>query len=450
MLQKILIANRGEIACRIIRTCQKKGIKTVAVYSDADSNSMHRSLADEAVYIGGSRSAESYLNTQNILKAATDTGAEGIHPGYGFLAESPEFASNVVKEGLVWLGPSANAIRLMGDKQKARESALEAGVPVLPGTGIIKTKDATTIAERVGYPLLVKAAAGGGGIGMRLVNKKEELNNIIKETQSQANSAFGSDNIYLEKYISNARHIEIQIFGFGTHAIHMYERDCSIQRRFQKIIEETGAPNLKEEVKKEMYKAAIALAEHVHYTGLGTVEFILDADTNKFYFLEMNTRIQVEHPITEKITGLDLVGLQIDYASNNMSSFSQRKITRSGHSIECRIYAEDPSRNFFPSPGTLERFELPKEQNGVRIDTGYRENDVITPFYDPLLAKVITHSTDRVLAINAMKKALKDIKIDGIKTNLAFLLSSLEHFDFQNGTYDTNFIRKNQQELINT
>src|SRR5690625_2314949 len=269
MSKKILIANRGEIACRIIKTCKERGIKTVAVYSDADQNSLHRSLADEAVHIGGSRSSDSYLNIKNILKAAKVTKADAIHPGYGFLAESPKFAKKVTKEGLLWIGPSPDTIQLMGDKQKARKSAQEAGIPVLPGTDVITINDATEKAEKIGYPLLVKAAAGGGGIGMQLVNKREELNSIIKTTQSQANSAFGNDSIYLEKFIKKARHIEIQIFGFGSHAVHMYERDCSIQRRFQKIVEETEAPNLPIGIKKEMYEAAVALAQHVKYTGLG-------------------------------------------------------------------------------------------------------------------------------------------------------------------------------------
>jgi len=268
MSKKILIANRGEIACRIIKTCKERGIKTVAVYSDADQNSLHRSLADEAVHIGGSRSADSYLNIKNILKAAKVTKADAIHPGYGFLAESPKFAKKVTKEGLLWIGPSPDTIQLMGDKQKARKSAQEAGIPVLPGTDVITINDATEKAEKIGYPLLVKAAAGGGGIGMQLVNKREELNSIIKTTQSQANSAFGNDSIYLEKFIKKARHIEIQIFGFGSHAVHMYERDCSIQRRFQKIVEETEAPNLPIGIKKEMYEAAVALEQHVKYTGL--------------------------------------------------------------------------------------------------------------------------------------------------------------------------------------
>lgn len=452
MLKKVLIANRGEIACRVIRACRTLGVASVAVYSDADADSPHVCLADERVHIGPSRSALSYLDSAKILDAARQTGADAVHPGYGFLAENSEFASAVIAQGLTWIGPRPESIREMGNKQNARELAIKAGVPVVPGTGRL---DATnpevllTQAESVGFPLLVKAAAGGGGIGMRQVFEPSKLIAAAAATQSQAKAAFGSDEIFLERFIPCARHVEVQIFGFDSTAVHMYERDCSLQRRFQKVVEEAPAPDMPLAVRKKMQKAAIDLAVSVGYQGAGTVEFIFDVNTKEFFFLEMNTRIQVEHPVTEMITGLDLVAMQLQYAGGVLKAMGQNEIQSSGHAIECRLYAENPQKNFMPSPGKLSVFDLSAIDSAqIRIETGYEQGGEITPFYDPMVAKIVAYGADRSQAIELMVRALECVRIEGIKTNLDFLIACMKHAAFRAGQVSTGFIEEHKDSLL--
>lgn len=452
MLKKVLIANRGEIACRIIRACNKLGIKSVAVYSDADSNLPHVRMADESVHIGPSRSALSYLDIEKILGAAEQTGADAVHPGYGFLAENAEFAAAVIAKGLIWVGPQPDSIRAMGNKQNARNLAIQAGVPVVPGSDKLDAADADSLlekAEQVGFPLLVKAAAGGGGIGMRQVFEPAKLVAAATATQSQAKAAFGSEEIFLERFIPRARHVEVQVFGFGTTAVHMYERDCSLQRRFQKIIEEAPAPGIPTSVRQQMQDAAINLAVSVEYQGAGTVEFIYDVDDETFFFLEMNTRIQVEHPVTEMITGLDLVAMQLQYAGGDLEPLEQEKIVQSGHAIECRLYAENPQKGFLPSPGPLSVFDYVDAQSDkIRIETGYDQGEVITPFYDPMIAKIVAHGSDRDNAIANMLRALQAIKIEGIKTNIEFLIACMEHEAFRSVELSTGFVEANLSSLV--
>jgi len=451
MLKKVLIANRGEIACRVIKACRKLGIGSVAVYSDADVHSPHVRMADESVHIGPARSAESYLQAAKILAAARQTGADGIHPGYGFLSENALFAQAVIDAGITWVGPEPQSIRNMGHKQNARELAIKAGVPVVPGSGRLDSSDMTSVtqeASRIGYPLLVKAAAGGGGIGMRQVNECAQLEAAIGATQSQAVSAFGNGDIFLEKYVARARHVEVQVFGFGNKAIHVFDRDCSLQRRFQKIIEEAPAPDIPPDVRSGMHRAAVALAESVQYQGAGTVEFIFDVDARDFYFLEMNTRIQVEHPVTEMITGLDLVAMQLLYAGGKLETLQQHEVVQQGHAIECRLYAENPDKNFMPSPGTLTKFALPDPKTGIRIETGYEQGSEITPFYDPMIAKIVAHGADREKAVESMIAALNSTGIEGLRTNKAFLIACLTHQAFNMREVSTRFVNEHINELV--
>lgn len=452
-MKKVLIANRGEIACRIIRSCRELGIKTVAVHSEADAGALHVALADEAYDIGPAKAAESYLRADKILEVAKACGADGIHPGYGFLAENFEFAKAVGEAGLTWIGPKPATIEDMGDKERARALAQSAGVPVLPGSprfGVNDLDGLEEAAEKVGYPLLVKASAGGGGIGMRLVEKPEDLVKVVEATQTMAERSFGDGTIFLERYVPKARHVEIQVFGFGDgRAVHLFERECSIQRRFQKIIEESPAPGLPAETRDAMAKAAVSLAGQERYRGAGTVEFVVDADTGEFFFLEMNTRIQVEHPVTEAITGMDLVGLQIRLAAGeDLSAITQDSIKRTGHAVECRIYAENPDKMFLPSPGTLDTLEFPPEGNGVRIDTGVREGDKITPYYDPMIAKVICHGADRAEAIDRSIEALKKTRLEGLVCNIPFLIRTLEHDAFRAGDTHTSFVDAHKADLL--
>src|SRR5262245_19036266 len=379
-MKKVLIANRGEIACRAIRSCRALGLKTVAVYSEADGKALHVAEADEAQPIGPAPAKQSYLVADNILSAARASGADAVHPGYGFLAENSGFARAVAAAGLTWIGPTPDSIDDMGDKERARLLARAAGVPILPGSARFTPGDLAGLdeaASTVGFPLLVKAAAGGGGIGMRRVDRPEDLAKVVEATQTLAGKSFGDGTIYLERRLAKARHIEIQVFGFGDgRAVHLFERECSIQRRFQKIIEETPSPGLKPATRAAMAEAAVALVRQERYRGAGTIEFVVDAETDAFYFLEMNTRIAVEHPVTEMTTGLDLVGLQIRLArGDDLSTLTQETIGQQGHSIECRLYAENPAINFLPSPGPLKRFRLPTVGDGLRIDTGVREGD---------------------------------------------------------------------------
>jgi acetyl/propionyl-CoA carboxylase alpha subunit len=451
-MKSVLIANRGEIACRVIRSCRALGLRAIAVYSEADRNALHVALADDAIAVGPSTARDSYLRADSVLDAARRSGADAVHPGYGFLSENAGFAEAVGAAGLTWIGPSPQSIRDMGDKQRARELAQASGVPVLPGSprfhfGALDGLDAA--GEAIGYPLLVKAAAGGGGIGMRRVDSPDQLRGAAEATQSMAQKAFGDGTIYLERYIERARHVEIQVFGFGNgEAVHLYERDCSIQRRFQKIIEESPAPGLPGQVRSRMAEAAARLCRDQHYTGAGTIEFVVDADTLDGYFLEMNTRIQVEHPVTEMNTGRDLVAMQIEQARGTLRAFAQVDVTARGHAIECRIYAENPAKNFMPSPGRVTRFVLPQAAADVRIDSGFREGDEVTIFYDPMIAKVICHGATRDAAIQRTLATLRSIEIDGPATNLAFLRATIAHPDFRAGAVFTGFVERFKPMLL--
>jgi len=452
-VKRILVANRGEIACRILRTCKRLGLETVAVHSEADAGSLHVSLADQAVAIGGPAPAQSYLVGERIVEAARAAGADAIHPGYGFLSENEDFARLVVGAGLVWIGPDPKSIEDMGDKERARLLAKAAGVPVLPGSARFAPGDLAGIdeaAREVAFPLLVKASAGGGGIGMRRVERPEDLRQAVESTQAMAARAFGDGTVYLERYIAEARHVEVQVFGFGDgRAIHLHERDCSTQRRFQKIIEESPAPQLSPATRESMCRAAAALCAQERYRGAGTIEFVLDTGTQQFYFLEMNTRIQVEHPVTEMVTGLDLVALQIRLAGNEpLPVSSQADVKVIGHAIECRLYAERPAKGFLPAPGVLSRFDLPAPVPQVRIDTGVRAGDRITHFYDPMIAKVIVAGTDRTAAIERMRGTLAAIAIEGIESNLAFLQKLLDHPAFRAGEVRTDFVERWKKDLL--
>ncbi len=451
-MKRVLIANRGEIACRIIRSCRALGLETVAVHSDADAGSLHVASADRAVSLGGAAPAESYLRADAVLAAARETGADAVHPGYGFLSESAEFAQAVERAGLVWVGPTPKSIEDMGDKVRARLLAKAAGVPVLPGSARFAPGDTAGLAEaalEVGFPLLVKAAAGGGGIGMRRVDRVEDLAAAVEGTQSMAQRAFGDGTVYLEHFVAEARHVEVQVFGFGDgHGVHVYERDCSIQRRFQKIVEESPAPGIPEAVRARLCAAAAMLCKQERYRGAGTVEFVLDAQSHAFYFLEMNTRIQVEHPVTEMVTGLDLVRMQLELAGGRpLAVRALDDVVRRGHAIECRIYAERPAKGFLPSTGVLSRFAMPDEDATLRIDTGVREGDRITHYYDPMIAKVIAHGADRHAAIERMLVALDAIAIEGVETNTAFLRRTIAHPAFRAGDVRTTFVDRHKGVL---
>jgi acetyl/propionyl-CoA carboxylase alpha subunit len=432
---KLLIANRGEIACRVIRAARTLGLPTVAVHSDADAELPHVALADEAVAIGPARSAESYLNVERILDAARTTGATLLHPGYGFLSENASFAERCRAEGIAFVGPSPEVIRLMGDKEHARQAALRAGVPVLPGSKKLATGDARAVAaagSATGFPLLVKAAAGGGGIGMRRVTSADLLGAAVEATSGMALKAFGDGSVYLERMVQRARHVEIQVFGFGDGtAVHLFERDCSLQRRHQKVIEEAPAPNIPADVRIAIAAAAVKLAESCAYQGAGTIEFLYDTTSREFFFLEMNTRIQVEHPTTEMITGVDLVAAQLRLAMGERlnDALAQSRIRATGHAIEARVYAENPAKNFMPSPGPLTRFKVPQLAD-LRFETGYREGNRVTPFYDPMLMKVIAHGPTRQAAIDRLVAGLREVEVGGIVTNISYLLTVLCSADF--------------------
>ena len=452
-MKRVLVANRGEIACRILRTCRRLGLETIAVYSEADAAALHVSLADSALPIGPAAPAQSYLAAERILGAACSSGADAIHPGYGFLSENEDFARAVQVAGMRWIGPDPKTIEDMGDKERARLLAKAAGVPVLPGSARFAPGDSAGLedaARAVGFPLLVKASAGGGGIGMRRVDRMDELTSAVESTQGMATRAFGDGTVYFERYIAKARHVEVQVFGFGDgRAVHLHERDCSIQRRFQKVVEETPAPRLAQATREAMLKAAVALAVQERYRGAGTIEFVLDAQTEAFYFLEMNTRIQVEHPITEMVTGLDLVEMQIALAAGAPHPVrAQSDVKASGHAIECRLYAERPAKNFLPSPGLLSRFEIDESGLQVRVDTGVRSGDRITHFYDPMIAKLIVHGSNRADAIERMLETLGSIRIEGIETNLAFLQRVIGHAAFRAAEVSTGFIDQHKAELL--
>ncbi len=443
-MKKVLIANRGEIAVRIIRACREMGVQTVAVYSDADRAALHVRLADEAIPIGGSPPHESYLNINAILEAAKQTDADAIHPGYGFLAENAEFAQAVNDTGIIFIGPSPFSIRAMGDKAEARARMMQSGVPIVPGYQ--ESNDDAFLeraAKEIGYPVLIKAAAGGGGKAMRVVQAARDFQDALGAARREAQHAFGDDRVLLEKYIANARHIEFQILA-DKHGsmLHLFERECSIQRRHQKIIEETPSPLLDQGLRHKMGEAAVAAARAVNYENAGTIEFIVDPETRAFYFLEMNTRLQVEHPITELTTGLDLVQWQLRIAQGERLPFHQDDLYARGHAIECRIYAEDPANRFLPSTGRALELELPTIP-GVRADSGLARGDEITAFYDPLLVKLVAYAETRPNAIQRMRDALRQVVLLGVTTNLDFLQAVLAHPIFRAGQATTRFIEEN-------
>lgn len=443
MFNKILIANRGEIALRVMQACRALGVGSVAVYSEADQNARHVVEADEAVLIGPPQAAASYLNIDAILEAARQTGAQAVHPGYGFLAENAEFARRCQEAGLLFIGPPADAIQKMGNKVEARALMQQAGVPVVPGTpgfGPDESDRLLTLAGEIGYPVMIKAAAGGGGIGMTLVSKAEKFEKGLEQAQRRAQQAFGDATVYLEKAIEQPKHIEVQILGDRQgHLIHLFERECSVQRRHQKVIEETPSPVVGPDTRDAITRAAVAAGQAVGYHNAGTVEFIMGQD-RRFYFLEMNTRIQVEHPITELVTGVDLVQWQIKIAAGESLSIQQADLAQRGHAIECRIYAEDPV-NFFPSPGTITVYEAPAGEH-IRLDSWVQANTAITPFYDPLLAKLVVWGADREEAIARTQQALAQFKIEGIKTNIPLHQKVLAHPDFISGVYDVSLLSK--------
>ena len=444
MFNKMLIANRGEIAVRIIRTAKEMGIKTVAVYSQADKDSLHVMLADEAVCIGGVSSTESYLKVPNIIAAAEITGAEAIHPGYGFLSENAKFASICEEHNIVFIGPRAECISKMGDKATARATAIANGIPCTNGTGIIKSisEAKEEVHERIGYPVIIKATAGGGGKGMRIARNDEELERNIVAAQNEAGSAFGNPDVYVEKFVEDPRHIEIQILGdkYGN-VIYLGERDCSIQRRHQKLIEEAPSFSLPIEVRQNMGEAAVKLAKNINYDSAGTLEFLVDKN-NDFYFMEMNTRVQVEHTVTEMITGLDIIKLQILIASGEELNIDQSDIEVFGHAIECRINAEDTVNGFLPSPGQITKYIAPGG-NGIRIDSHSYSGYEISPYYDSMIGKVIAFGIDRNEAIAKMKRALSEFIIEGIDTTIPFHLKVLNNELYKEGKTSTNFIEKN-------
>ncbi len=465
MITSLLIANRGEIACRVMRTAQRLGVRTVAVYSDADANALHVRMADEAVHIGASPARESYLVGERIIAAAQESGAEAIHPGYGFLSENADFAQSVIDAGLVWVGPKPDSIRAMGLKDAAKRLMAAASVPVTPG--YLGDDQSPAVLQReadaIGYPVLIKAVAGGGGKGMRRVNAPADFIDALESCKREAASSFGDDRVILEKYILSPRHIEVQIFGDSHgNVVHLFERDCSLQRRHQKVIEEAPAPDMDAATREAVCGAAVRAARAVEYEGAGTVEFIADAadglKADRIWFMEMNTRLQVEHPVTEAITGEDLVEWQLRVASGETLPNTQDELTMSGHAIEARLYAEDPAKGFLPSVGRLDHFQLggtdsptpgpSPEGEGRRIDTGVEEGDAISAFYDPMIAKLIAHAGDRAEAIAGLADMLDETEVWPVRTNAGFLFNALLHPDFGAANIDTGFIERNLDELV--
>ncbi len=443
MLKKVLIANRGEIAVRIIRACREMGIRTVAIYSEADKNALHTKLADEAVCIGPAPSNKSYLNMKAILEAACLTGADSIHPGFGFLSENSNFAKICEEMGIKFIGPNYKLIELLGNKSKAKETMKRAGVPVVPGSdGLIYSKEqALTLAEQIKYPVMLKASAGGGGRGIRVAYNKEQLEKEYDLVKQEAKISFNDDSIYLEKFVENPRHVEIQVLGDEHgNAVHLGERDCSVQRRNQKVLEETPSGILDEKTRKKMGEVAVKAVKEIGYTNAGTIEFLVDKNKD-FYFMEMNTRVQVEHPVTEMVTGIDIIKEQIKIASGEKLSFEQKDIVFTGHSMEARINAENPDKNFMPCPGTITELHLPGG-NGVRVDTAIYAGYTIPPTYDSMIAKIIVHGKDRNESIAKLKSAISELVVDGITTNTDFILKILDDEDFKTNNYDTSFIAK--------
>ena len=443
MLKKVLIANRGEIAVRIIRACREMGIRTVAIYSEADKNALHKTLADESICIGPAASSKSYLNIKAILEATCLTGADSIHPGFGFLSENSNFAKICDEMGIKFIGPNYKLIELLGNKSKAKETMKRCGVPVVPGSeGLIYSKEqAITLAEQIKYPVILKASAGGGGRGIRIAYSKEELEKEYDIVKKEALISFNDDSLYMEKYIENPRHIEIQVLADEHgNCIHLGERDCSIQRRNQKILEETPSSILDEKTRNKMGEIAVKAVKEIGYTNAGTIEFLVDKNKD-FYFMEMNTRVQVEHPVTEMVTGIDIIKEQIKIASGEKLNYTQKDIKLNGHSMEVRINAENPDKNFMPSPGTITGLHLPGG-NGIRIDTAIYSGYKVPPTYDSMLAKVIVHGNSRQESIAKMKSAIAEFVIEGIQTNIDFILKILDNKNFIDNNYDTSFIKK--------
>ncbi|MFN4013905.1 MAG: acetyl-CoA carboxylase biotin carboxylase subunit [Reyranella sp.] len=449
MFTKILIANRGEIACRVIKTAKRLGIKTVAVYSDADRTARHVAMADEAVHIGPSAARESYLVADRIIDAARRTGAQAIHPGYGFLSENAGFADACAAAGLVFIGPPADSIRAMGSKSEAKKIMEKARVPLVPGYhGDDQSPELLAVeAARIGFPVLIKASAGGGGKGMRVVESAEKFADALAGAKREAKASFADDHVLVEKYLTRPRHIEIQVFADASDCLYLFERDCSLQRRHQKVIEEAPAPGMDPARRKAMGEAAVAAARAIGYRGAGTVEFIADQD-GTFFFMEMNTRLQVEHPVTEAITGQDLVEWQLIVAAGGKMPLSQEELRIDGHAVEVRLYAEDPARNFLPSTGTLVHLKLPEEGAHVRIDTGVRPGDTVTPFYDPMIAKVIVHDRDRMSALRRMAALMGETEVVGVTTNSVLLKALCSHPAFVGGEVDTGFIERHRATLF--
>jgi acetyl-CoA carboxylase, biotin carboxylase subunit len=440
-MRKLLVANRGEIAIRVIRAARELGIPTVAVCSEPDVEALHARAADEQVVIGPAAAARSYLDIDAVLKAAAEVGADAVHPGYGFLSERADFAERLDQAGITFVGPSAEAIRLMGDKALARSTAAHAGVPTVPGSDgpVAGVPEALDVAAEIGYPVAVKAAAGGGGRGIRVVGTPEELRTAVPTAQAEAAAAFGHGEVYLERFVEHAHHVEVQVFGDGSRFLHLGERECSLQRRRQKILEEAPSPSISEQVREAMTTAAVRLAAEVSYRGAGTVEFLYDPDHHDFFFIEMNTRIQVEHPITEMVTGRDLVREQLSVAAGNPLSFTQEDVEVRGHSIELRLNAEDPAMQFMPSPGPLEVMRMPAGPF-VRIDSGYEQGSAVSPYYDSLLAKVIVWDENRPRALARARRALDEVHIVGVQTTAPFLREVLDLPEVVEGRYHSTFL----------
>ncbi|RJR18860.1 MAG: acetyl-CoA carboxylase biotin carboxylase subunit [Desulfobacteraceae bacterium] len=442
-ISRVFVANRGEIALRIIRACREMGIESVLGVSNVDKNSLPAKMADRVVCIGPHPPLQSYLKVGTLITAALGTGADAIHPGYGFLAEQPELGEACMHNGLIFIGPKPENIRQMGDKLVAREMVRDLGVPVIPGSELVHdAKEAGAMAEKVGFPVLLKAAAGGGGKGMKMVRNPSELKSVFEEASAEARAAFGDDRIYIEHLIANARHIEVQILAdrYGN-VIHLFERDCSLQRRYQKMVEEAPSPAVTSDMREKITQAAVAIAQHVNYENAGTIEMVLDQDQGKFYFLEMNTRIQVEHPVTEMITGKDLVKEQIRIASGNPISFTQEEISIKGHAVECRINAEKPDANFMPHPGRILSW-TPPEGHGIRIDSHCYSGYFVPPYYDSLLAKLITTGVNRSKAIHRMEDALANFDVKGVETTIPFYRKVMNHPDYLNGRIHTRWVEE--------
>ncbi|MCZ2099995.1 MAG: acetyl-CoA carboxylase biotin carboxylase subunit [Chitinophagales bacterium] len=451
-MKRVLVANRGEIACRVIKTLKKMGITSIAVFSDSDQHALHVKMADEAYYLGASPSADSYLRQDKILAICIEYQIDGVHPGYGFLSENASFANLLAENNIKLIGPSAHSMEIMGDKLSAKNAVKDFGIPMVPGTdyAIADMAKAKAISQDIGFPVLIKASAGGGGKGMKLVNHIDEFEDQMQLAINEAKAAFSDGSVFIEKFVTGPRHIEIQVLAdaYGN-TVYLFERECSIQRRHQKVIEEAPSAILTPALRKEMGEAAVNVAKACQYEGAGTVEFLVD-DQRNFYFLEMNTRLQVEHPVTELITGLDLVEQQVRIARGEQLSFAQEDLTIQGHAMELRVYAEDPHDNFVPSINTLHQYELPFGE-GIRVDNGYAKGDQIPIYYDPMLAKLITYGPTRAAAIRKMAEAIQQFKVDGISTTLDFGAFVMQHPDFISGDFDTNFVGKNwNPDAINT